>query len=74
MLCESNRSKILGVATEGPYSLIDMRVGKFFEAGFRLIVPVTPSRSKLITIGHDMSFGHSTLYCSFILQGVYPLP
>ena len=68
MLWESSRSKILGVATEGPYSLMDIRVGKFLEAGFLLIVPVTPSRSKLITTGHDMLFGHFTFRPPLIFE------
>ena len=73
ILWESNRSRILGDAIEGPYSLIDSKVGKFLDAGFLLMVPLMPSRSKLITIGQTILLGQVTISCPFTFPVAWPL-
>ena len=73
ILWESNRSRILGVAIEGPYSLIDIKGGRFLDAGFLLMVPLMPSRSKLITIGQTMLLGQGAILDPFTFPAVWPL-
>ena len=43
-----------GMATEGPYSRIDIRLGRLAEAGSRLMALDTPSMSKPRRIGHSL--------------------
>ena len=54
-----------GVAIDGPYSLIDIKLGRCAVLGLRLIAPVIPSTSNPRTMGHFMPFDQSTITSAY---------
>ena len=53
----SSKSRMRGVATDGPYSRADMRLGRWAEAGSRLMALDTPSMSNPSITIHRVSPG-----------------
>ena len=57
-----------GAPTLGPYSRMDMRLGRLAESGLRFIDPDMPSTSKLRTATHRVSSGQMPLMVRHLLR------